>query len=417
MSFSQLGIEPALCTTIAQHNIITPTEIQQRAIPPILQGQDVLAAAQTGTGKTAAFGLPIIQHLLHESADAARDVPRALVLVPTRELAQQVYDNLSDYAAGTQIKLAVLYGGTSLKPQTQVLAAGVDIVIATPGRLLDHLFQRHTSLREIRWLVLDEADRMLDMGFMPDIQRILKRLPEQRQTLFFSATFESRIKSLAYRMLNEPLEIQVSTANKTADTVTQMVYPVDKRRKRELLSYLIGSRNWQQALVFVKTRETTDALVKELKLDGIKAAAISGDKSQGARQKALDDFKSGKVRALVATDVAARGIDIDELPVVINYELPFKAEDYVHRIGRTGRAGHDGLAVSLMSRDEEPLLKAVETLLDSRLPQEWLVGFEPSVYEPEANDSRGGRNSRSAEKRKLKAKLKIHQNRGKNSRR
>jgi ATP-dependent RNA helicase RhlE len=337
----------------------------------------------------------------------------ALVLVPTRELAQQVFDNITLYAQDTDIKVVTAYGGTSMNVQTRNLDQGCDILIATPGRLLDHLFCKNINLTKTQYLVLDEADRMLDMGFMPDIKRILKRCNEERQTMFFSATFDKRIKTIAYKMLSEPVEVQVTPSNSTAETVKQMVYPVDKKRKAELLAYLIGSRNWQQVLVFTKTKQGSDALAKELKLDGIKAASINGDKSQGARQKALDDFKSGQVRALIATDVAARGLDIQQLEQVVNFDMPYKAEDYVHRIGRTGRAGKEGFAVSLMSRDEEYLLEAIERLLDSKLPQEWLEGFEPSLIEEVETDRSPKRRGRNSDKRKMKAKLKIHANRGK----
>ncbi|MEZ8063293.1 MULTISPECIES: DEAD/DEAH box helicase [Vibrio] len=414
-SFNQLGLSEHLLTTLSELNFTAPTSVQEQAIPLVLEGKDVLAGAQTGTGKTAAFGLPIIQRLI-ETKDNVIPNPklvRALVLVPTRELAQQVFDNVTSYAKGTDLKVVVAYGGVSMKVQTDNLRAGADILVATPGRLIDHMFTKNIMLSQTEVLVLDEADRMLDMGFMPDIKRILSRMNEVRQTLFFSATFDNKIKAIAYRMMQSPSEIQVTPKNSTADTVTQMVYPVDKSRKSELLAYLIGSKNWQQVLVFTKTKQGTDALVKELKLDGIKAASINGDKSQGARQKALDDFKSGKVRALIATDVAARGIDIQQLEQVVNYDMPFKAEDYVHRIGRTGRAGNSGLAISLMSQDEAYLLGDIERLLDTRLPQEWLEGFEPSL-EKDLAPERGGRSkSRSSEKRKMKAKLKIHQNRGK----
>lgn len=414
-SFNQLGLSEHLLTTLSELNFTAPTSVQEQAIPLVLGGKDVLAGAQTGTGKTAAFGLPIIQRLI-ETKDNVIPNPklvRALVLVPTRELAQQVFDNVTSYAKGTDLKVVVAYGGVSMKVQTDNLRAGADILVATPGRLIDHMFTKNIMLSQTEVLVLDEADRMLDMGFMPDIKRILSRMNEVRQTLFFSATFDNKIKAIAYRMMQSPSEIQVTPKNSTADTVTQMVYPVDKSRKSELLAYLIGSKNWQQVLVFTKTKQGTDALVKELKLDGIKAASINGDKSQGARQKALDDFKSGKVRALIATDVAARGIDIQQLEQVVNYDMPFKAEDYVHRIGRTGRAGNSGLAISLMSQDEAYLLGDIERLLDTRLPQEWLEGFEPSL-EKDLAPERGGRSkSRSSEKRKMKAKLKIHQNRGK----
>ncbi|HFQ5100642.1 TPA: DEAD/DEAH box helicase [Vibrio vulnificus] len=413
-TFIELGLDSSLSDHLSQLGFNTPTPIQQQAIPHLLQGRDVLAAAQTGTGKTAAYGLPLIQMLSRQSREeTATKHPRALILAPTRELAQQVFDNLKQYAQHTELAIVTVYGGTSIRVQQEQLAKGVDILIATPGRLLDHLFTKKTSLNQLQMLVLDEADRMLDMGFLPDIQRIMKRMPEERQTLLFSATFETRVKALAYRLMKEPVEVQVAAANSTADTVKQMVYPVDKKRKSELLAYLIGSRNWQQVLVFTKTKQGSDALVSELKLDGIKAASINGDKSQGARQKALDDFKSGKVRALIATDVAARGLDIAQLEQVVNFDMPYKAEDYVHRIGRTGRAGQTGLAVSFMSRDEEYLLQAIENLLDTRLPQEWLAGFEPSEKENYVEDTPSKRTSRSAEKRKLKQKLKIHQGRGK----
>lgn len=413
--FESLGLTQPLLTTLNTLGFTSATEIQQQSIPPILLGKDVLAGAQTGTGKTAAFGLPIIQQIIQSEStrDSQGNDVRALVLVPTRELAQQVYDNLTQYAENTALKIVTAYGGTSINVQTRNLHQGCDILIATPGRLIDHMFCKNVSLTKTEYLVLDEADRMLDMGFMPDIQRILKRVNPERQTLFFSATFDKRIKNIAYKLQKDPIEILVSPANSTAETVKQMVYPVDKKRKAELLAYLIGSRNWQQVLVFTKTKQGSDALAKELKLDGIKAASINGDKSQGARQKALDDFKSGKVRALIATDVAARGLDINQLEQVVNFDMPYKAEDYVHRIGRTGRAGKEGFAVSLMSQDEHYLLEAIERLLDTRLPQEWLQGFEPSLHEDIAQERSPSKKSRSSEKRKMKAKLKIHANRGK----
>jgi len=414
-SFMHLGIEPGLVTQLNHLGIDVPTAIQEKAIPEVLLGRDVLAGAQTGTGKTAAFGLPLIQRFINNptnTEETNKDI-RALILVPTRELAQQVFDNLVSYAQGHAVKIVTAYGGTSMRVQKENLKGGADILIATPGRLLDHAHVKTLYLGNTEVLVLDEADRMLDMGFMPDIQRVLRKLNRARQTLFFSATFDQKIKTVAYRMMIDPVEVQVSPGNSAADTVEQIVYPVNKIRKRELLAYLIGSRNWQQVLVFTKTKQGSDALAKELKLDGIKAASINGDKSQGARQKALDDFKSGKIRALIATDVAARGLDIEQLEQVINFDMPYKAEDYVHRIGRTGRAGKAGFAASLMSQDEEPLMHAIERLLDQRLPQEWLKGFEPTV-EPVFDDRKPAkRNSRSAEKRKMKAKLKIHAGRGK----
>lgn len=413
-SFSSLNLQAKLIANLEQLGFEQPTPIQQRTIPHILDGYDLLAGAQTGTGKTAAFGLPIIHRLMNRS-EAVKEGNHieSLILVPTRELAQQVFDSLNQYAQGCDLTIVVAYGGTSLNVQRDKLRHGADILVATPGRLLDHAYTKTIDLRMTSTLVLDEADRMLDMGFLPDIQRVLRKLPQKRQTLFFSATFQQKVKQLAYQILTEPKEEQVTSGNSTASSVSQMVYPVDKKRKSELLAYLIGSRNWQQTLVFTRTKQGSDALVKELKLDGIKAASINGDKSQGARQKALDDFKAGKIRALIATDVAARGIDIQELECVVNYDMPYKAEDYVHRIGRTGRAGKTGMAVSLLCRDEEYLLNAIESLLDKRLPQEWLQGFEPSLNEELDNEKPQRRKSRSSEKRKMKAKLKIHQHRGK----
>jgi ATP-dependent RNA helicase RhlE len=413
-SFQQFGFDEQILKNIELLGYTTPTPVQTLAIPPIMSQSDVLAGAQTGTGKTAAFGLPIVHKLL--SSPLARNEQtkhvRCLVLTPTRELAQQVFDSLTAISKDTGVKVDVAYGGTSMNVQTRNLRGGTDILVATPGRLLDHLFVGNIALHKCEFLVFDEADRMLDMGFLPDIKRILKRVSEKRQTMLFSATFEPRIKKMAYAIMNEPKEVQASPQNSSADTVKQIVYPVDKKRKSQLLAYLIGSRNWQQVLVFTKTKQGSDALAKELKLDGIKAVSINGDKSQGARQKALDDFKTGKVRALIATDVAARGLDIQQLEQVVNYEMPFKAEDYVHRIGRTGRAGHSGLAVSLMSHDEHYLLEAIERLLDTRLPQEWLAGFEPSATSDIEPDKAPRRQSRSSEKRRMKAKMKIHAQRG-----
>ncbi|GAB6261960.1 DEAD/DEAH box helicase [Photobacterium sp. R1] len=416
MAFSGLGLQAEILSAIAKQGFSEPTPVQQLAIPAVLAGKDVLAAAQTGTGKTAAYGLPLLQQMLIQSELPQRDnhaAPvRALILTPTRELAQQVQDNLAAYADDLSLTSVAVYGGTSMSVQTKALRARPDIVVATPGRLLDHAHVGNLDLSQVKYLVFDEADRMLDMGFKEEIQRILKRMKAPRQTLLFSATFSKAVKELAYRMMKEPEVIEVTPANTTAETVKQIVYPVDKHRKAELLAYLIGSRNWDQVLVFTKTKQGSDALVKELKLDGIKAASINGDKSQGARQRALDDFKSGQIRALIATDVAARGLDIEQLSYVVNFDLPFQAEDYVHRIGRTGRAGSEGLAVSLMSLDEEWALKAIEDLLDTRLPQEWLAGYEPdpSIAPPEHAPK-----GRSADKRRMKKQLKVHQGRGKRS--
>lgn len=428
--FSSLGIQTRLCERLQQLGFETPTPIQAQSIPLLLSNHDVMACAQTGTGKTAAFALPMIQMIHSQNRSETLNTEniedndqfmvghaidkksiRGLVLTPTRELAQQVYDAVTSYA-GDDVRCAVVYGGTSIKVQQQALAKGVDIVIATPGRLLDHLFTGALHLKQLKYFVLDEADRMLDMGFMPDLQRIMRRMPAQRQSLLFSATFSDSIQKIAKQILNQPKIIQITPEIKAAESVEQMLHPVDRSKKDKALSFLIGSRNYQQVLVFVKTKTGADALVKSLKLDGLKASSIHGDKSQGARQKALDDFKSGKVRILVATDVAARGLDIQALPVVINYELPYKAEDYVHRIGRTGRAGESGLAISLMTPKEEYLLEAIEHLLDIRIPQSWLTGFEPS-FEEEPTPSNMPKRGRAYEKRKLKAKLKVHAKRGK----
>ncbi|MGF1704113.1 DEAD/DEAH box helicase [Photobacterium makurazakiensis] len=416
MSFLSLGLQSQLVDTVTSLGFDTPTPVQQQAIPEVLAGHDVLAGAQTGTGKTAAFGLPLIDRLLASASHSEhkKKQVKALILTPTRELAQQVFDSISAYAKDVDIKTAVAYGGTSMKVQVKAIESGVDILVATPGRLLDHAHVGTVDLSQVSYLVLDEADRMLDMGFIDDIKRIMRRMKTERQTLFFSATFGKQVKKLAYDILTDPKLIEVTPANTAAVTVEQMVFPVDKHRKSELLAYLIGSRNWQQVLVFTKTKQGSDELAKELGKDGIKAASINGDKSQGARQRALDDFKSGKVRVLVATDVAARGIDIEQLEYVVNFDMPFKAEDYVHRVGRTGRAGLTGNAISLVSIDEEWALKAVEELLDTRLPQQWLEGYEPDpTIKPPDNRPRG----RSAEKRRAKNKHKIHKNRGRNVKR
>ncbi|MGF1682923.1 DEAD/DEAH box helicase [Photobacterium minamisatsumaniensis] len=416
MSFLSLGLQSQLVDTVTSLGFDTPTPVQQQAIPEVLAGHDVLAGAQTGTGKTAAFGLPLIHQLLASPShtEHKKKQVKALILTPTRELAQQVFDSISLYSKDVDIKAAVAYGGTSIKMQVKAIESGVDILVATPGRLLDHAHVGTVDLSQVSYLVLDEADRMLDMGFIDDIKRIMRRMKADRQTLFFSATFGKQVKKLAYDILTDPKLIEVTPANTTAVTVEQMVFPVDKHRKSELLAYLIGSRNWQQVLVFTKTKQGSDELAKELGKDGIKAASINGDKSQGARQRALDDFKSGKVRVLVATDVAARGLDIEQLEYVVNFDMPFKAEDYVHRVGRTGRAGLTGNAISLVSIDEEWALKAVEELLDTRLPQQWLEGYEPDpTIKPSDNRPRG----RSAEKRRAKNKHKIHKNRGRNVKR
>ena len=400
MTFASLGLQEPLTGILSSLNYQLPTAVQQAAIPAILAGRDVLAGAQTGTGKTAAFLLPKLQQLLTQPAAAARQ-PLLLVLTPTRELAQQVADSALRYSAGTRLRTGIAYGGVSLRPQIQALEDGLEILIATPGRLLDLLHQQALTLGAVHTLVLDEADRMLDLGFSDEIRALLKLLPAQRQTLFFSATFPKAVKDLAYNLLREPQLIEVTPENSTVDSIKQTLYQLDKKRKAAALAYLIGAGNWQQVLVFVRTKQGADELVKELALDGIKADSLHGDKSQGARQRALDDFKAGSVRALIATDVAARGIDIVSLPHVVNFELPFNAEDYVHRIGRTGRAGKDGHAISLVSRDEENLLAGIEQLIKRPLPMIWLTGFEPQFDE---DLSRGGNPRKARAKAKAKAK-------------
>jgi len=377
MSSSSLALDKSLTDAVKALGYEQPTPIQQQAIPAILANKDIMAGAQTGTGKTAAFALPILQRL-GENIPAQRPI-RALVLTPTRELAQQVYKSFVSYAENTDLNIAVAYGGVSIKPQIEAIEKGADVLIATPGRLLDHIINGSVLLIHLETIVFDEADRMLDMGFKDEIDRILNRLPPKRQTLLFSATFDDAIFKLSKTLLNDPELIEVSERNTAASQVEQIVYTVDSDRKRELTSFLIGSKNWQQVLIFTRTKQGADDLAKEMSKDGIKTQSIHGDKSQGARDKALAEFKAGKTRALVATDVAARGIDIHDLRYVINYELPYIAEDYIHRIGRTGRAGNDGLAISLMSPSEEWLLEAVEKVLDTRLMQQWLPGYEPDL--------------------------------------
>ena len=377
MSFTTFSLDEALLRAINDSAYEKPTEVQRQAIPLILAKHDVMARAQTGTGKTAAFALPLLQQILINKSSTAK--LQVLVLTPTRELAQQVYKNFLEYGKYTPIKIAIAYGGVSTKTQAEEIKAGVDILIATPGRLLDHLHTGTLLLDDLQALVFDEADRMLDMGFKDEIDRILIQAPKERQTLLFSATFDDAIYKMSKTLLTDAKQIEVDTKNSVVDTVEQIIYSVDADRKRELTSYLIGSKNWKQVLVFTRTKMEADLLAKEMTKDGVKSLAIHGDKSQGARDKALLAFKEQKIRALIATDVAARGIDIPDLYHVINYELPYQAEDYIHRIGRTARAGKSGLAVSLVSPTEEWLLKAVEELLDTRLMQQWLPGYEPDL--------------------------------------
>ncbi|WP_320055502.1 DEAD/DEAH box helicase [Desulfuromonas thiophila] len=388
-TFDKLGLSAELVRAVAEQGYSTPTPIQSQAIPAVLAGGDLLAAAQTGTGKTAGFTLPLLQQLSARRLSGRRHPIRALILAPTRELAAQIGDSVTAYGRHLPLKSAVIFGGVSCVPQKAALRQGVDILIATPGRLLDLHNQQCLDLRQVEILVLDEADRMLDMGFIHDIRRVLALLPASRQNLLFSATFSDDIRRLADGLLNRPTVIEVARRNTPAEAVEQRVYPVDKSQKRALLSYLIGSRNWQQVLVFTRTKHGANRLAEQLAKDGLSSAAIHGNKSQGARTKALADFKAGRVRVLVATDIAARGLDIDQLPQVVNYELPNVPEDYVHRIGRTGRAGHSGEAVSLVSPDEIKLLRDIERLLKRSLPQEQISGFvAPAVASSEASAPR-----------------------------
>jgi ATP-dependent RNA helicase RhlE len=379
MSFESLGLEAELLRAVSDQGYPEPTPVQREAIPAILAGRDLLAGAQTGTGKTAAFALPMLQRLAARRSPDGRRPVRALVLTPTRELAAQVGESFQTYGRHLALRCAVIFGGVGINAQFAALRRGVDVVVATPGRLLDHAGQRTIDLSQVEALVLDEADRMLDMGFLRDIRRILALLPPRRQNLLFSATYSEDIRRLANQLLDDPAQVQVAPRNATADRVDQLVFPLDKGRKREFLSHMIGQRNWRQVLVFTRTKHGANRLAQQLERDGLHAVAIHGNKSQGARTRALDGFKSGTVRVLVATDIAARGLDIDQLPHVVNYELPNVPEDYVHRIGRTGRAGREGQAVSLVCAEEADYLKGIERLLRREIPQEFVAGYEPRV--------------------------------------
>jgi len=397
MSFESLGLRAELLLAVSEKGYTEPSPIQKQAIPPILEGRDLMGGAQTGTGKTAGFTLPLLHRLMetYQPPKHTKGIQsvRALVLTPTRELAAQVAESVDVYGKHLPLKSAVMFGGVSINPQIKQMRKGVDVLVSTPGRLLDHIGQKTVNLSKLEILVLDEADRMLDMGFIRDIRKILALIPRQRQTLLFSATFSTEIKRLANELLNSPSLIEVARQNAAAESVTQVVHPVDKGRKRELLSHLIGSNNWKQVLVFNRTKHGANRLAEQLNTDGITSAAIHGNKSQGARTKALADFKSGKVRVLVATDIAARGIDIDQLPHVVNYELPNVAEDYVHRIGRTGRAGNEGEAMSLVCVDELKLLRDIEKLMKREIPKVIFEGYEvdPSIKaEPIQNGRQGG---------------------------
>ncbi len=376
MTFETLGLSAELLKAVLEEGYNTPTPIQLQAVPAVLAGGDLMACAQTGTGKTAGFTLPLLQ-LLSKKAVAPRRQVRALILTPTRELAAQVGESVTQYGKYLPLKSAIIFGGVNINPQAKLLRQGVDIIIATPGRLLDHISQGNVNLSTVEILVLDEADRMLDMGFIHDIKKLLAMLPKERQNLLFSATFSNEIKTLAHSLLRSPKKIEVAPHNPAAESVSQLVYRVDNRRKRFLLSHLISSENWQQVLVFTRTKHGANRLSEQLSDDGIPSAAIHGNKSQSARTKALDDFKNGQKRVLVATDIAARGLDIDQLPHVVNFELPNVPEDYVHRIGRTGRAGCEGKAVSLVCIDENQLLHQIERLLKRSIPQATMSGYEP----------------------------------------
>ena len=404
-TFAGLGLSAELTRAVAERGYTHPTPVQAQAIPVILEGRDVLAGAQTGTGKTAGFTLPLLQRLAargNASASPARHPVRALILTPTRELAAQVEESVRTYGKHLPLRSTLIYGGVGINPQIQALRRGVDILVATPGRLLDHVQQKTVNLGQVEILVLDEADRMLDMGFIRDIRRILALLPAKRQNLLFSATFSDEIRKLADSLLHDPAQVEVARRNAESALVSQRVHPVEQTRKRELLAHLVESGNWQQVLVFCRTKHGANRLAQQLSREGLEADAIHGNKSQPQRVRALAGFKNGTVRVLVATDIAARGLDIVELPHVVNFDLPHVPEDYVHRIGRTGRAGVTGEAISLVSAEDQPLLSAIERLLGRKLDRQVVAGFEvsagaaraasPATREADRRDNRGNTN-------------------------
>ncbi|QAU35569.1 DEAD/DEAH box helicase [Janthinobacterium sp. 17J80-10] len=405
--FEDFGLSPDILRALADQGYVHPTPIQAQAIPIVLQGRDVMGAAQTGTGKTAGFSLPIIQLLLahaSNSASPARHPVRALILTPTRELADQVADNVKAYSRYTSLRSTVVFGGMDMAPQTAALRSGVEIVIATPGRLLDHVQQKTLNLSQVQILVMDEADRMLDMGFLPDLQRIINLLPKQRQNLMFSATFSPEIKKLANSFLDKPVTIEVARSNATAENVTQIIYKVAEEAKRQAVAHIVRERGLKQVIVFSNTKIGASRVARELEKQGLKASAIHGDKSQSERMAALEAFKQGGIEILVATDVAARGLDIAELPCVINYDLPYNAEDYVHRIGRTGRAGALGDAISLVTDKDARLLADIEKLIKKQLAPTELAGFVPHAEHgaerrPRRDEERGDRSERGGERR------------------
>jgi len=405
MSFNDLGLRAELVRAVSEKGYSTPTPIQTQAIPLILEGRDLMGSAQTGTGKTAGFTLPLLQRLAAtRPPQNGRRVIRALVVTPTRELAAQVAESINSYGKWLPLKSAVVFGGVSINPQKQKLIRGVDILVATPGRLLDHVGQRSVDLSSVELLVLDEADRMLDMGFIHDIRKLLALVPKQKQTLLFSATFSDDIKKLANGLLKSPALVEVARRNTAVETIQQVIHPVDKNRKRELLSQLIGANRWQQVLVFSRTKHGANRLAAQLITDGIDASAIHGNKSQGARTRALADFKAGKIQVLVATDIAARGLDIDQLPHVVNYDLPNVPEDYVHRIGRTGRAGREGEAVSLVCIDELKLLRDIERVIKCEIPKRIIEGYEPDASIKAEPIERGRPQTRNKPKRRFQHK-------------
>src|SRR5688500_7660901 len=378
MTFESLGLAPALLRALTENNYLVPTPIQAEAIPLALAGKDVLGGAQTGTGKTAAFGLPLLNRLAKETPPNGPRKPRALILVPTRELALQVSESLRAYGKHLRLNVTAIYGGAGMQPQIEQLRRGVDVLVACPGRLLDHMERGTAKLDQVEVLVLDEADRMLDMGFLPAIKRVVARVSKERQTMLFSATFEAQIKALALEFMRNPQQVQVAAQNTIAETITHRAHPVDGSRKRDLLIEILSKRHTDQVLVFGKTKHGCNRLSEQLEAAGLKSVAIHGNKSQAQRQKALNLFKAGKARILVATDVAARGLDIPNLPLVINHDLPMVAEDYIHRIGRTGRAGAQGEALSLVSPEEGGLLRQIQRMLKVDLVMDVIEGFAPS---------------------------------------
>jgi ATP-dependent RNA helicase RhlE len=406
MSFESLGLSAELLRAVSEQGYTEPTAIQTQAIPMILDGRDLMAGAQTGTGKTAGFTLPLLQRLSEAAVDRKSRSVRALVLTPTRELAIQVAASIETYGRHLPHRSAVIFGGVKINPQITKLREGVEVLVATPGRLLDHVQRGTIDLSQVEILVLDEADRMLDMGFIHDIRRILKCLParEKRQNLLFSATFSKEIKQLASRLLNSPQLVEAARNNSSVELIEQRVHPVDKSRKREMLSHLIGAGYWKQVLVFTRTKHGANRLARQLEADGLSATAIHGNKSQAARTRALSEFKRGQVRVLVATDIAARGLDIDQLPHVVNFELPNVPEDYIHRIGRTGRAGNEGTAVSLVSPDESKLLRGIERLTMQEIPQQVLEGYEVNTQARQENARNNHRRSRNRSQKSTRSK-------------